>query len=43
MDRARLHWQIGGVFVIAVLSALGGVIVFVYMRITPPAFFRKRR
>ena len=37
-----LHWQIGGVFVIAVLSALAGVVFFVYMRITQPAFFRKQ-
>ena len=36
-----LHWQVGGVFVIAVLSALGGVIWFVYLRIAQPAFFRK--
>jgi amino acid transporter len=36
-----LHWELGGVFVIAVLSALGGVIWFVYLRIAQPAFFRK--
>jgi amino acid transporter len=35
------HWQIGGVFVIAFLSALAGVVVFIYCRITGPAFFRK--
>ena len=32
------HWQIGGVFVIAFLSALAGVIVFIYCRITLPAY-----
>jgi amino acid transporter len=37
-----LHWQIGGVFVIAVLSALAGVIWFVYLRIKQPAFFKKQ-
>jgi amino acid transporter len=36
-----LHWQIGGVFVIAALSALAGVIGFVYMRITGRAYFRR--
>ncbi len=35
-----LHWQIGGIFVIALLAALAGVIGFVFMRITAPAFFR---
>jgi amino acid transporter len=35
------HWQVGGVFVIAFLSALAGVIFFVYLRIVQPAFFRK--
>ena len=37
-----LHWQIGGVFVIAVLSALAGLIWFVYLRIAQPAFFKKQ-
>ena len=36
-----LHWQIGGVFIIAVLAALAGVIGFVFMRVTGPAFFRR--
>jgi amino acid transporter len=36
-----LHWQIGGTFIIAALSALAGVIGFVFMRTTAPAFFRK--
>ena len=36
-----LHWQIGGTFIIAALAALAGVIGFVFMRVTAPAFFRK--
>src|SRR5215475_5867108 len=36
-----LHWQIGGVFVIVFLSWLAGLLVFVYLRIASPAFFRK--
>jgi amino acid transporter len=35
-----LHWQIGGIFVIAALAALAGVISFIFMRVTAPAFFR---
>jgi amino acid transporter len=35
-----LHWRIGGVFIIAALSAAAGVIGFAYMRITGPAYFR---
>jgi amino acid transporter len=37
-----LHWQVGGVFVIAFLSALAGVIFFVYLRVVQPAFFKKQ-
>jgi amino acid transporter len=37
-----LHWQIGGVFVIAFLSALIGVILFIFLRITMPPFFKRR-
>jgi amino acid transporter len=37
-----LHWQIGGIFIIAALSALAGVIAFVFMRVTAPAFFRRQ-
>jgi amino acid transporter len=37
-----LDWQIGGIFIIAALAALAGVIGFVFMRVTAPAFFRKR-
>jgi amino acid transporter len=36
------HWHMGGVFVIAFLSALAGVIFFAYLRIVQPAFFRKQ-
>jgi len=37
-----LHWQVGGSFIVAALSALAGVIGFVFMRVTAPAFFRKQ-
>ncbi|HEY6277100.1 MAG TPA: APC family permease [Streptosporangiaceae bacterium] len=36
-----LHWQIGGIFIIAALAAVAGVIGFAFMRVTGPAFFRK--
>ena len=36
-----LHWQIGGIFVIAALAAAAGVIGFAYMHVTARAFFRK--
>jgi hypothetical protein len=36
-----LHWQIGGIFIIAVLAAVAGLIGFIYMRVTAPAYFRK--
>ena len=36
-----LHWKIGGIFIIAALAALAGLIGFIYMRVTAPAFFRK--
>ncbi len=35
-----LHWQIGGVFVIAFISALLGLIIFIVLRITQPPFFK---
>jgi amino acid transporter len=35
------HWYIGGVFVIAFLSALAGLIAGIWMRFARPAFFRK--
>jgi amino acid transporter len=37
-----IHWQVGGTFVIALLAALAGIIAFVFMRVTAPAFFRKQ-
>src|SRR3984885_10097550 len=37
-----LHWQIGGVFVIAFISALIGVLFFIYLRITQPPFFKRQ-
>jgi amino acid transporter len=37
-----IHWQIGGAFVIAVLAALAGFAVYLYCRLTRPAFFRKQ-
>jgi amino acid transporter len=36
-----LHWQIGGIFVIAALASVAGVVGFIFMRVTAPAFFRK--
>jgi len=36
-----LHWQIGGIFIIAALAAIAGVAGFVFMRVTAPAFFRR--
>jgi amino acid transporter len=35
-----LHWQIGGVFVIVFMTAVVGLLVFLYCRFTMPAFFR---
>src|SRR5579863_6977461 len=37
-----LHWQVGGIFIIAALAALLGLLAFTYMRLTAPAFFRKQ-
>jgi amino acid transporter len=37
-----LHWEIGGVFVIAALSAIAGIVWFVYLRVAQPAFFKKQ-
>ncbi len=36
------HWYIGGVFVIAFLSALAGLIVGIWVRFAMPAYFRKQ-
>ena len=35
------HWYIGGVFVIAFLAALAGLICGIIMRVTSPPFFKK--
>jgi amino acid transporter len=35
-----LNWEIGGIFLIALGAAIAGVVVFFYMRITEPPFFR---
>jgi amino acid transporter len=37
-----LHWEIGGIFIIAFGAALVGVLGFVYMRVTAPAYFKKQ-
>jgi amino acid transporter len=37
-----LHWHVGGIFVIAFLSALAGVLLWIYVRVTQPAFFKKQ-
>ena len=36
-----LHWKIGGIFIIAFLAALAGLLGGIYMRFVSPAFFRK--
>jgi amino acid transporter len=35
-----LHWKVGGIFIIAFLSALAGLIFGIYNRFKNPAFFR---
>ncbi len=37
-----IHWQVGGAFVIAVLAAIVGVVLFLYCRFTGPAFFKRQ-
>jgi amino acid transporter len=37
-----LHWQVGGVFVIVFLSALVGLILWTFLRITQPAYFKRQ-
>jgi amino acid transporter len=37
-----LHWEVGGIFLIAVGAALVGVLGFIFMRVTAPAFFKKQ-
>ncbi len=36
-----LHWQVGGVFVIVLLSTVVGVIFWAYLRIVQPAYFKR--
>jgi amino acid transporter len=36
-----LKWQIGGIFLIALCAAIVGLLGFIFMRVTAPAFFRK--
>jgi amino acid transporter len=35
-----LHWQIGGIFLIALGAALAGLLFGIYMRITSPPYFK---
>ncbi len=37
-----IHWQIGGPFVIAAGAAIVGLLIFTYMRVVAPAFFKKQ-
>jgi amino acid transporter len=37
-----LRWHIGGIFLIGLAAALVGLLGFIYMRVTAPAFFRKQ-
>jgi len=37
-----LHWEIGGIFLIALGAAIVGVLGFTFMRLTAPAFFKKQ-
>jgi amino acid transporter len=37
-----LRWHIGGIFLIALAAALAGLLGFIYMRVTAPAFFKKQ-
>src|SRR5580698_3802805 len=36
------HWQIGGVFVIVFLTSLVGLVIWIILRITQPAYFKGR-
>ena len=36
------HWHIGGAFMVFFVSALAGLIFFIYCRIALPAFFKKQ-
>jgi amino acid transporter len=35
-----LHWQVGGIFLIALGAALAGLLFAIYMRITAPPYFK---
>ncbi len=37
-----LRWHVGGIFLIAVGAAIVGLLGFIYMRVTAPAYFRKQ-
>jgi amino acid transporter len=37
-----LRWEIGGIFLIALGAAIVGVLGFIYMRVTAPAYFKKQ-
>jgi amino acid transporter len=37
-----LHWHVGGVFVIVFLSSLIGLILWAFLRITQPAYFKRQ-
>ncbi len=37
-----LHWQVGGVFVIVFVTTLIGVIIWAYLRISMPPFFKRQ-
>ena len=37
-----LRWHIGGIFLIALAAAIVGVLGFIFMRVTAPAFFKKQ-
>ncbi len=37
-----LHWQVGGVFVIVFLTSLAGLIIWLFLRFTQPAYFQGR-
>jgi len=37
-----LHWEVGGIFLIALGAAVAGVLGFIYMRLTEPPFFKKQ-
>jgi amino acid transporter len=37
-----IHWQIGGVFVIVFLSTLVGVLFWIFLRFSQPAYFKRQ-